>query len=395
MTSPVDTSVKYCHSGMAGAPVVNGSAGSMIALLDAVLVNGFGLVTVESLTISSGVATCNISAGSGATPEGVVLIAGATPAALNGEQKVTTIGTNKVMFATALPDQTATGSISLKIAPAGWTKPFSGANKAVYRYPDVQSSRFYLRVDDSFPNNTRVRGYESMSDVDAGTGAFPNVEQQPAGPYWPRANDSSLTARSWSVFADGRGVIVALAANLSTPTAHNCVTFGELIPTKANDPFCCILNAHLSDETQTTQIGAGALFRSIADVYEHSVSIVRSVTGVGSAIACAKYFPVINCRAQNYISGVTGGITYPNSADGGMYLSRVHVTQQGMVFRGVVPGIYPVAMDTPAGNFSNRQLIQPVEGLPGRKLAVVVNYGSVGGSPCTNPTTVDVTGPWR
>ena len=39
------TSVKYFHSELPGAPVLSGTAGSRIAVLDACLVNGWGLLT--------------------------------------------------------------------------------------------------------------------------------------------------------------------------------------------------------------------------------------------------------------------------------------------------------------------------------------------------------------
>lgn len=43
MASPVDTSVKFYREDFPGAPVLNGVAGSLIALLDACLCTGFGL----------------------------------------------------------------------------------------------------------------------------------------------------------------------------------------------------------------------------------------------------------------------------------------------------------------------------------------------------------------
>ncbi|EPD32955.1 hypothetical protein HMPREF9701_06413, partial [Delftia acidovorans CCUG 274B] len=56
MASPVDTSVKHFLSSMTGAPVLSGTVGSMIALLDALLVTGFDTKTLTSLTVVGGVA---------------------------------------------------------------------------------------------------------------------------------------------------------------------------------------------------------------------------------------------------------------------------------------------------------------------------------------------------
>ena len=104
MTSLVDTSVKFFSSTQAGAPVLNGTAGALKALLDACLVDGFGLKSVVSLVVASGVATITVTGGHGFLPDGVMLVAGAATAALNGEQKVTAIGTNTASFATAVAD---------------------------------------------------------------------------------------------------------------------------------------------------------------------------------------------------------------------------------------------------------------------------------------------------
>ena len=57
MVSPVDTSVKWARSTMPGAPVLTRAAGSLIGLLDALLVNGWGQQTATSVVVAGGVAT--------------------------------------------------------------------------------------------------------------------------------------------------------------------------------------------------------------------------------------------------------------------------------------------------------------------------------------------------
>jgi len=50
---PADTTVKVFHSGMTGAPSLSGTAGALIAVLDALLINGFGANNLDSLVIAS------------------------------------------------------------------------------------------------------------------------------------------------------------------------------------------------------------------------------------------------------------------------------------------------------------------------------------------------------
>ena len=53
MASPVDTSVKHFYSAMAGSPGLSGTAGSLIAVLDACLISGFGAKAVDSAVITT------------------------------------------------------------------------------------------------------------------------------------------------------------------------------------------------------------------------------------------------------------------------------------------------------------------------------------------------------
>lgn len=184
MASPVDTSVKHYRSDMPSAPVLNGTAGSKIAQLEACLCTGYGLKSATSLVVAGGVATLAFTGGaSAAWKDAVILVEGVTGTMvdLNGEQKVTFADATTVKFATALADGTAAGTITFKIAPAGWEKVFSKTNVAVFRSLDIASSKMLLRVDDTATMQVRVVGYEAMTDVDTGSGPFPTTAQQKIG----------------------------------------------------------------------------------------------------------------------------------------------------------------------------------------------------------------------
>ena len=198
---------KLLTSDMPGAPVLSGTAGSLIAVLDAVLVNGFGLVSVTGLTVTGGIATATVSAGHSMQVDSVGLIAGAAPAGLNGEKRILSIAGNSFTFdATGIADQTATGPITAKVAPAGWTKAFSGANLAAYKITPPEGTGFYLRVDDTGTTVARVRGYETMSDVNTGTGPFPTTADfAGSGLWWSKSNTASAGTRPWRIAADDRG----------------------------------------------------------------------------------------------------------------------------------------------------------------------------------------------
>ena len=54
--------VKHYNFGMQGAPQLANAWGDMTALLDAVLVDGFNLRTIDTLTFAAGIATARVNA---------------------------------------------------------------------------------------------------------------------------------------------------------------------------------------------------------------------------------------------------------------------------------------------------------------------------------------------
>ena len=76
--------IHYYHSDMQGAPTLAGVAGSMIGLLDAVLVNGFGQLSVASISVASGIATVTFGAGHQYGAQSVIDVLENEPYALYG-----------------------------------------------------------------------------------------------------------------------------------------------------------------------------------------------------------------------------------------------------------------------------------------------------------------------
>lgn len=394
MTSPVDTSVKYLHSAMPGAPVLSGTAGALIAVLDACLVNGFGLRTVDSLVINNNVATCNIAAGHSAEVGTVVVIAGATPAALNGEQKVTAVSGNSVSFETAgLSNQTATGSITLINASLGWAKPFSGTNLAAYRSNDVTSNRNYLRIDDTNTNSARVKGYELMTDVNTGSGDFPTQSQRPSGGYWTKSASSDTNPRNYIICGDSKGFYLFVLSEYYT-NSYFSYYFGEINSVKSNDAFSTYISLGVNDESSGSQQVGGFQNNTLSNnTYQY---IVRSNTGLGSAVQVNSAAPTIFGNLADYQSGNSGDNSlapFPNPSDGGLYLSIKNISEfSTRTYRGTLPGAYIVPQSVAIGQFSARDSIVGVAGLPGKTLRATTHYGSNNGS---SLTFIDSTGPWR
>jgi hypothetical protein len=194
-----------------GAPTLSGTPGGLVALLDACLQDGYNSKAVQSITLVGTVATANFALAHGFAADGLtkVRIGGANQADYNGDVKIFNVSTLAFSFnVSGTPATPATGTITAKVAPLGWSKAFTGTNKAVYRSNELTGTRLYLRVDDNNPNAdsykyAQLRGYETMTDVDIGTGLFPTAAQLSTGNLLYKSSTSDATTRKWLLVGDG------------------------------------------------------------------------------------------------------------------------------------------------------------------------------------------------
>lgn len=325
-----------------GAPSLSGTAGSLVALLDALLVDGYNSNTV-TITSAAGVATVTDTA-HGFNAGQTIVISGANETDYNLTTRVTVIDANSYSYPVANnPATPATGTITAKVAPLGWTKAFSGTNKAAYR-TKAGTNQFYLRVDDAGTGSAayaRVVGYETMSDVDTGTGPFPTAAQRSGGSYAWKSSAASGTARTWKAFSNGK--IIHLFVKGDGNYWIRPLTFGDFRSFKAGDAFGTMFRSSDTGSGWGSTDGGilGTLWTSsatgLADTY-----IARSHTQTGTSLYSAE---VSAMRSGSQMSGTTLVATYPAPIAGGMILAPV-MLREGTANagpRGLVPGLYDSA----------------------------------------------------
>jgi hypothetical protein len=382
MTTKADTSVKWFHSGMADAPVLSGQAGKLIELLDACLINGFSVRTPDSIVVADGVATVSISAGSPYEKHAVVVISGASNAALNGEWRIATSAASSFTFACpGVADGAVTGA-SVKRAGAGWGKPFSDINKAAYQSLDPTSTQLYLRVDDTAAQDALVRGYEQMTGIDAMTGPFPTVAQYALSSLiWRKSNAASAAARPWVIVADGSFMHVVLAFTNATFGANHM--FGDIVTVLPSDRYHCLMVGH--GNATPSSPGTGHVGVSNGTAWPRQLARAASQTGEPLSVAAFGSAP------GNYWGGYT--LATPPGVGGETHVgSFVYVqdgTQNASPVRGTLPGVRSALQSLP---FSHLQCVDTPSG--GAILAISATVGSNG--PNTEARMlVDITGPWR
>lgn len=194
------TDIKFYVHTNTNAPQLQNAFGSMINVLDACLVNGFGSQTVSTLAASGTTVTATFGSAHNFMQYQVIKITGATQTEFNGEHRILTVpNANSITFqlAAAPSVTTATGTITCNLPPLGWEKPFSSSNpsgggKAAYRSLNLLlPSRPFLRVVDeldpvwtsTYAKYAKVGIVEDMTDIDTMLGV-----QAPFDPALPNKN---------------------------------------------------------------------------------------------------------------------------------------------------------------------------------------------------------------
>jgi len=382
--------VKFYNSTMAGAPILNGTAGSLIAVLDACLINGFNLVSLDSLVVAGGVLT-GTKAGHGFVVDQVIATSASEPE-LIGEWTVRSITSSTFTAdATGVSNVSGSGALSAKAAPAGWQKLYSGINKAVYKSNDPTNNGCVLRVDDTGTTAARIVGYETMSDVDTGSGPFPSAAQISGGGHWQKSYQANTTARGWDIFADTLRFIYAGQPSLNA-YADFAHFFGQYASEKSGDGYGTLLSATATDFSQAY---AQTFIGNLGGASNAGGWSPRSFTQLGSSV------PMTIASFMTYAtSGVFSGSDninlpdYPSPLSGGLLISKPvvveGVAQGGFVRSLSLPGVYHSPQKLMA--FSHRDKVSNIAALPNRTLMMV---SAAGNSGYRGRILIDLTGPWN
>lgn len=352
---PITHKTRFFTSNMADAPVMTPGAGGIIAVLDGCLLNGFNTKTLSSLSVTSGIATATVSSGHGYSLHSIIDISGASISALNATHRILTVpDANTFTFdATGVANGTATGTITaIMSTPTGWTKAFSGTNKAAY-HSTTSITGYYLRIDDSgaYSTGQPVRGYESMTDIDTGTAPFPTTSQQ-ATFNWRRSEHSSGD-RQWVLVADDK-FFYLFVKNNNSANNFSPMTFGDFSSFDALDDSACLLTAaNTSTPANTYFKPFSELVQQLTPTYSSLYKYVAreygaSAGAIGAYAACMSFV--------NYSISIAGNIFTDSACISGGWL----IARSGFIcdvgaskrLRGMFPGFYQ-SFIRPDGLMSN------------------------------------------
>lgn len=396
-----DTSVKFLDSTMPNSPVLNGQVGSLVSLLDACLVGGFGSVNISSLVIAGDVATVETSAPHGFSMAGltgpVVKISGASVTAVNTEWRVASV-TNATKFLVAMPGVTGpvSGSMTVKYAPLGWTKAFEGTNKAAYKGNERSNGHYLQVIDDSTVTTSAAgrwakwRGYEAMTDVDSGIMPFPATAQVATGLQVMKSKTADSVRREWALVGDSASFyLFAFWSDSSYINHAGGYFFGKTGSLRAADGYDTLI---IGDEglALPSYPGTSNRFASVGSLTSTSAGfyLARSHTQIGSSVPAMFMQPA--GAAMSYM-GYNGSTPYPCPLNNGLIISPVALAESlTRLPRNLShSGLYTHWHSNP---LTHGDCIDNIDSIPGRTLRC---YNANNGSNVQAQCMIDITGPWR
>ena len=387
--------VKIFSSTDPDALVLSGTPGSLLAILRAYLVDGHGAGAPQSLVVASGIATATYASGHPFAPGSIALFAGATPAGLNGEQRILTSSSNSVTFAApGVPDGAATGSITSKLAPAGWLQPYTGTNLGVFKSGSAEATGLCLRLDDTGTTNCRVVGYESMTGVSAGLGAFPLQAQVSGGLWWGKSNAANATTRPWRIYASARAVHlwVSPSSTVSDQVTGMLYTFGDTLSYRSGDAYGCLITGGMVAGDVSTSITTftGCLGYGNGSALPASTFLARTPLAVGGSLNVRKVSASNSAAVYSGVSGYSSIVyPYPNAADNALRLAPLELHHNNYGLMGQVSGVHHCAQAL-GDSFATGNEVAGEGAYAGKTLAIL-RVGPVAGG----TVFIDAVGPWE
>lgn len=203
-----ENKVRFIHSGNLNVPQINNNRSTLIAALDAVLVEGINLPSISSAVIDGSTIIITFVSNHSLISFQVVRLSGFMPVDLNADFRVVGVpATNQISInhPASVASITAIGAAFL--APLGYERVFSGTNKAVYRNANSAAQhRPFLRVDNSldplynsgYACYAKVGILKTCTGIDDVSGAQVPFDSTSPQKNWVATGSGSSVINGWA-----------------------------------------------------------------------------------------------------------------------------------------------------------------------------------------------------
>ena len=394
--------VKWFSSSMQGAALLSsgkaGAAhtvtqGSLIALLKACLVTGFGSMSASSAVYNSATSTITFTTASAHAYQKWQIIesSGWNEAAFNGEFRVKSVTSTTVTVGldNGTPTVTsATGSGTVKIPGLGWAVAFEDAAtyRCIFKRTDAAATEYMLYVDNSawsgWNNNNghlaKVLVVSGVTDIST----FTVVSDK----RWPCSHNYATP--DWLLIGDSKYFV--FMPKFAAPGAREFDSFGDFVSLRAGDKHNTIFSFHYSATTESINWSDSSLwpYNNAGLINESSYrQVMRGVHQLPGVVS-AKI-------AADHLGGILGaGLPLTSSpvnlADSGFYSAKNLKIFDDVCWRGVMPGL--VAPYSSPSEF-DKSVVQSVNG--DLTLYTLVARKASDSAQASVLLGFDIKGPWR
>lgn len=230
----------------------------------------------------------------------------------------------------------------------GWTKTYSGTNKAVYTQASGNGFCFRVLDDASLTGAGReamVRGGESATDVDTLVDPFPLVSQVADNScVWRKSETADATARNWEAVADGSNIVLYMHTNTNN---YDMYIYGDTESQYAGEAYNTLITVR--NQANSTAIAIAMAGTSLATIGATSFPIsnggmffCRSANGLVKS-----EFGAFLRHAANTFGNCGNYSPYPHTVTNKMHLRMVECSSSynaageptgiGTMPRGVIP----------------------------------------------------------
>ncbi len=251
---------------------------------------------------------------------------------------------------------------------AGWTADYTSSTNSGSAFRPASGSRFYLSVQDDARSagttkDARLRGFETLSSFDTGSGQFPSTGQGITGGYVScrKSLTADALARAWVIYADAYTMYLFITTGDGSQFG---TFFGDIYSYKTTtDTYRCMI---VGSPLENSALGGTSDTQTATPTTGHGGHFMaRTYGGGGTSITIGKQGDI-----GSGTTTLAGLIQYPNGPDNAMYMAPVRIveTTPGTV-RGRMRGMYHICHAI--ASFSDGDIFQGANDFQGKTFQVV------------------------
>ncbi len=191
-----------------------------------------------------------------------------------------------------------------------------------------------------------ARAYESMSDIDTGANPVPTVAQRANGSMWVKSSALSSAARPWVIVANDKTAYCFFDAAPLGIADSAVFWFGDIRSNRPGDGHAFFMSVPQPtsfdgspNSTPYTQFDGPGLSSTLS-AFDDAAATGVLARAYGGAVGAVMAAPTRSDMVSGGRHG-GGGIAYPDPVSGGLLFSPVHIREPApYTVRGRAAGLY-------------------------------------------------------